>query len=359
MRILLIDQYGEIGGAQRGLLEAAAGFAARGWQLDAAAPDGPLLEKLRPLALSVTPLPCGPFRAGKKTAIDALRFGAQFAPQAACIGRLAQGADVLYVNGPRVLPAAAWARGSRHIVFHAHSVVTQKSARAVLGRALQSSGARVLASSHFVARWLRPYAPDTRVIYNGIAAVAERFEPRTRFRRIGLLGRIAPEKGQLTFVRAAARCPELEFAIAGAPVIARRDYFEQVRAEAAGRVRFLDWMDDVSGFFREIDLLVVPSDQHDANPRVIPEAFSAGVPVLAFDSGGIPELIEHRITGWLTSSRDPESLAEAIQDALRAPELLNAMAVRAHARWRERYTLERFQSEVCEAILSARASAAA
>jgi hypothetical protein len=50
MRILLVDQFAETGGAQHGLLEAAAGFAARGWELHAAIPGGPLRIDCRPCA---------------------------------------------------------------------------------------------------------------------------------------------------------------------------------------------------------------------------------------------------------------------------------------------------------------------
>ena len=78
---------------------------------------------------------------------------------------------------------------------------------------------------------------------------------------------------------------------------------DAVRAEAGGVVAFTGWTDDISRFLKQVDLLVVPSDAVDANPRVIPEAYAAGLPVLAFDGGGILELIEHGVTGLLTAER--------------------------------------------------------
>lgn len=361
MRILLIDQFGEIGGAQRVLLEAAEAFARRGWALHAAVPAGPLEDALRPFAGGVTQLTCGPFHALRKSAADVVRFGTQVRRQAAAIGRAAREAraDVLYVNGPRVVPAAVWARGSRPVVFHAHSVVLQRMAAELAGRALAMSGARVLASSRFAAGWLERYLPRerVRVIYNGAGALGGPPAPRSRFTRIGVLGRVAPEKGQLVFVRAARiaarRNPGLTFVVGGAPVIAGADYFAAVEREAGPEVRFAGWVEDLGAFFSGIDLLVVPSAAYDANPRVIPEAFAAGVPVLAFDGGGVPELIEHGVSGLLVRRHDALALARAMLDAVDAPEWLNAIAQRAYARWQSRFTLERFQEEVSEALEAA------
>jgi glycosyltransferase involved in cell wall biosynthesis len=358
MRILLIDQFSETGGAQRGLMEAAAGFRERGWELHAAIPGGPMADMLAPMCKSITPLVCGPFTPVRKRLLDAVRFGIQLPRQAAAIARVVEreDIDVLYVTGPRVAPAAMWARRGRPVIFHAHSVVTQPLASHLMGYALRAPGVTLLASSRFVARWLEPLVPDAsvRVIYNGVAGFGARPAPRKRYTRVAVLGRIAPEKGQLTFARAARIAvqhdPDLRFHIGGAPMFAGEDYLDAVRAAAGTAVTFTGWSDDVGGFLKQVDLLVVPSDGVDANPRVIPEAYAAGVPMLAFDGGGIPELVDHGVTGLLVRERTPKSLAAAILDAVGDPQRLNAMAERGYARWQARYTLARFQSEVCDAV---------
>lgn len=367
MRILLLDQFSELGGAQRGLLEAAEGFLARGWELHAAVPGGELAERLRSVNARVTPIPCGPYNSVRKTGGDLLRFARHFRAQATAIERIVEtnGIDALYVNGPRVVPAAAWARRGHPVVFHSHSVVTQRAAAQLAGKALQWSGARILVSSHFVSTWLAPYFPAHRiqVIYNGIRDVGLSRRVRPRPTRIGVLGRIAPEKGQLLFVRAARIAantnPDLTFTIAGGSVFATAGYQDQVRNEAGSQMRFIGWTENIAEFFDQIDVLVVPSEGVDANPRVIPEAYSAGIPVIAFDSGGIGELLSHDETGILVRERSAQALASAILDAVKRPDNLNRMALNARRRWQERYTLARFQSEVCEALERAVAPAAA
>lgn len=358
MRILLIDQFGEAGGAQRVLMEAAAGFAERGWELHAATPAGPMVDRLAPVCRSVTRLVCGPFTPVRKSLSDLGRFGAQLPRQAAAIGRVIEreNIDVLYVNGPRMVPAAVWGRRGRPVIFHAHSIVTQRLAARLTGLALGAPEVTLLASSRFVARWLEPLVPHAgvRVIYNGVAGFGTRPVARQHHTRIGVLGRIAPEKGQLAFARAAhiavRRNPGLKFRIGGALMFTGQEYLDAVRTAAGDAVTFTGWTDDVGDFLKSVDLLVVPSDAVDANPRVIPEAYAAGVPVLAFDGGGIPELITHETTGLLVHPHTPEALAEAILDAVGDPLRLNAIAERGYERWQRCYALAQFQSEVCDAV---------
>jgi glycosyltransferase involved in cell wall biosynthesis len=52
-------------------------------------------------------------------------------------------------------------------------------------------------------------------------------------------------------------------------------------------------------FYRNADILVVPSIWHDVRPNVIPEAYRDGVPVVGADIAGIPELIKDGHTGFL------------------------------------------------------------
>lgn len=359
MRILVTDQFSELGGAQHGLLEAVAGFAQRGWDVHAAVPDGPLGSLLQSSCRSVSTIPIGPFRSVRKSAVDGARLAWQIPQQVSTLRRIIeqQRIDAIYVNGPRMLPAAVLARSGRPLLFHSHSIVTQSSVVWLTGLAVRASSATILASSYFVARWLEPLVPAERlsVIYNGIAGWDQPApRPRSKFTRIGVLGRIAPEKGQLTFVRAARIAaqsrPDLRFLIGGTPMFAGQDYFVQVQRESFANVEFTGWMQPASSFFEQIDLLVVPSAAVDANPRVIPEAFAAGVPVVAFQSGGVGELIEDVVSGILVPDHTPRALASAIVQAVEHPSALNGIATRAYLRWQERFTLARFQSEVCDAV---------
>jgi glycosyltransferase involved in cell wall biosynthesis len=128
-------------------------------------------------------------------------------------------------------------------------------------------------------------------------------------------------------------------------------YFEQVREEAAGLlVEFLGWRDDINTILSDLDLLVVPSTAIEATTRVILEAFAAGVPVLASNSGGIPEIVSDGETGFLTPPSDPAKLAGRIRDAMTNPALLHRVAENARRAVREHYTLEQYQGRVMSVL---------
>jgi glycosyltransferase involved in cell wall biosynthesis len=360
VKILLVDQFGEMGGGQRCLLEAVMGFRERGWDVVAAIPSGSFETALEPYCNSIYHLPCGPFTAHKKAFRDRLRFGWQLPLQASVIGRIAS--DAIYVNGPRVLPAAALGRRSRPVIYHAHWMPPQRSAARLAKMALRWSRASAIAPSNLAARWLADAVDSDRIfaVSNGVGGAGfQNCAGRPRpawpdWKHIAVLGRISREKGQLEFVRAAqivsARLGGLRFTICGASMFGDDGYSAAVKREGEGLVHFKDWTEDPAAFLRDVDLLVVPSQGIDHVPRVILEAFSVSVPVMAFASGAIPELIQHGETGLLVRERTPEDLAQAILAAMGRPDLLEDIAARAHQRWRESYTLPRFQSEICGVV---------
>jgi glycosyltransferase involved in cell wall biosynthesis len=63
--------------------------------------------------------------------------------------------------------------------------------------------------------------------------------------------------------------------------------------------------------YNAADLFVLPSLE-DNLPNTVMESLACGTPVVAFDTGGIPEMIEHNNTGFLASYKNPEDLANGI-----------------------------------------------
>ena len=224
----------------------------------------------------------------------------------------------------------------------------------------------MVGSCEFVADSWRPYVARDRltVVYNGVDG-----PPRPASRQvapmIGCVGRIAPEKGQLEFLQAAAliheAIPDCRFRIHGAalfddPGVLRYD--AQVRAAASGLpVEFPGWAPDVYTALAGLDLLLVPSAAHEATTRVILEAFAAGVPVIAFRSGGIPEVIDAGLDGYLAD--DADEMARVAIDLLTGPpDRRSSIAEAARQTWSRRFTKERYHHQLLSFVAQALVPAA-
>jgi glycosyltransferase involved in cell wall biosynthesis len=359
MNILFLDQFADLGGAQRGLLDLIPAILQRGWSAEAAVPgEGELPTRLRALGVKTHAIPCGPYRAGPKGFGDVIRFATDVPRQVARLRLIMDAAriDLLYVNGPRLLPAAALSAGKRPLVFHAHSVLSSPWQARVAGASLGWSRAFAIACSRFVAGAFSQWVPADRmrVVYNGVCSspIALSYEPASQ--RIGFVGRIAPEKGVLAFLSAArlllSEHPGCRFAICGAALFGDTSYESAVRAAAAGLpVEFLGWREDAGTAMASMDILAVPSSAAEAGTRVILEAGAAGIPVVAYRAGGIPELVQSGITGLLVEA-SPAALAAGCSALLSDAGKRDSMGHAARIQWSERFTTERYRVEMIAAL---------
>ncbi len=329
MKLLLLDQFSDPGGAQQGVLELLPSLRDRGWQLLAGFPgNGELFDRVREIGFAVERIDCGPYTSGRKSVRDIAHFVREAPRLARQIGELARSvrADLVYINGPRLLPAAALAGLRAPVLFHAHSYVGPGLTRRIAGMALRRSRAWLLGNCEFVAAAWRDFVPPerTRVIYNGVAPAPVLARTGTR-PAVACIGRIAPEKGQLDFLAAARRIhqaiPECRLQIIGDALFAEpgaERYDREVRAAASALpVELPGWVDGVYASLAEVDLLLVPSAPHEATTRVILEAYAAGVPVIAYASGGIPEVVDDGRSGCL--ARDAGDMARIAIELLRDP----------------------------------------
>ncbi|HEX5226536.1 MAG TPA: glycosyltransferase family 4 protein [Bryobacteraceae bacterium] len=358
MKLLFLDQYSELGGAQQALLDTVDAVAAMGAESRVLAPRrGPLVKALQSRGVPVGDIPCGPYRSGSKSMLDGVRFVRDLRQQARIIREeiARENIELTYVNGPRLLPAAALAaRNGEPLVLHVHNHL-RGVALELTQWILRSRGAYVVGCSKSVVDPFRRDVADDRlhVIPNGVrdAGYREReFDFRTRT-RIGIIGRISPEKGQMEFLEAAAllkhEWPNAAFIICGAPLFSGGDYFDAVRHRAREvRVELAGWQDDVSRVLQELDLLAVPSLEEGMS-RIVLEAFSAGVPVIAFPTGGIPEAVVDGLTGFLTPERSSAALAARLREVMAMnPESLWRVAREARQSWGLSYSLDIYQDRI-------------
>ena len=174
--------------------------------------------------------------------------------------------------------------------------------------------------------WRAYVAPERiSVIYNGVAGPPPRPAGSRRRARAARLAASAASRRRRDSSNSWRAAAIIHGAVAGLPVRdlrraavfrgGRLEYDAEVRAAAAGLpVEFAGWATDVYDALADLDLLLVPSAAHEATTRVILEAFAAGVPVIAFRSGGIPEVVDHDVDGLLAGSS--EEMARMAVDLL-------------------------------------------
>jgi glycosyltransferase involved in cell wall biosynthesis len=359
MNVLFLDQFSETGGGQRCLLDLLPAIAARGGKLLAAIPgQGRMVGQLQAAGVDVSEIPCGPYRSGAKMPFDALRFAADLVRQTRVLRPIADAhrVDLIYANGPRLWPAAAsLSRGRIPTIFHAHINLGRELQARMAGWAIRRCQATVIACCESAAGPLRGFARGRlRVVPNGTADCGYRSHDfGKRGWRIGLIGRIAPEKGQLEFVEAAARLrlpAGSRFVICGAPMFTDSRYFDQLRRAASGLpIEFTGWRDDIDQVLAGLDVLVIASKQ-EAMPRVMLEAFSAGVPVVAFDVGGVGEVIRDEVTGFLTRQTSAVELGIRLRQVITDPEKLRRVAANARSSWQRSYTLDHYRRGIMQEI---------
>jgi spore coat protein SA len=97
--------------------------------------------------------------------------------------------------------------------------------------------------------------------------------------------------------------------------------------------------DRIHTLFQISDLLLVPSEQNEAFGLVNVEGMSTGIPVIATESGGMPEIIDHGKTGFLIDpSNVREELTKHILDLLSNPEKIQQMGQESVLRVRNYFT---------------------
>jgi glycosyltransferase involved in cell wall biosynthesis len=88
----------------------------------------------------------------------------------------------------------------------------------------------------------------------------------------------------------------------------------------AGAVEFVGWSRDVAGWLRSIDVFAFPARQEPFSLAVL-EASAAGLPVVGYEDGGIPEAVVAGTTGLLVPTGDVAGLTNAFTRLLRDPSL--------------------------------------
>jgi glycosyltransferase involved in cell wall biosynthesis len=139
--------------------------------------------------------------------------------------------------------------------------------------------------------------------------------------RIGMVGRLAPWKGQDVFLRgfaAAFPAGDERAVVVGEALFGEQAYADSLRRLATelrvdGRVQFAGFREDVTDVLKEVDVLVHASVIPEPFGLVVVEGMAAGLAVVAAGAGGPAEVITHGVDGLLYEPGNIEELAAALR----------------------------------------------
>lgn len=155
-----------------------------------------------------------------------------------------------------------------------------------------------------------------RVLYNAMPSLPS-YPEGEKESYLLCYGRLSPEKGIFTLLKAARALPQVRFKLAGTgPLYQEIAAFKQT--ESLDNVEILGYQTG-EALYRLIAgaaYVVVPSECYENNPMTIVEAYALSTPVIGSRIGGIPEIIRQGETGYTFPPADDKALAEVIRLAL-------------------------------------------
>jgi glycosyltransferase involved in cell wall biosynthesis len=374
-RILFVAHSMQVGGAERTLLRIMRHLAGT-CELYIAGPAGPMLDSFRPLCRDTVILTAGYVPLSFNPAAYARAVVAALV-NTVRLSRFMRGRtiDLVFSNTGVILHGALAARLRRvPSVAMVHEIISPAILRRGLARLLRSWNQRILVMSEAVRTTLG--APRSAYQVVKVPAAAG-FDVRAEAPEgagtttnaffpdgapvVGVVGTVHPLKGQHHFLLMAAnvaqRIPSARFAIVGAYQPGSR-YYRRLRRLCTrlgldDRIVFTGFVDPVAPVLRRLTVVAVPSSSESLSMVGI-EAMTLGKPVVAFDVGGVSEVVEHGVTGYLLSFGDYGAMAGAVCALLEDPQAAARMGLAGRAGAEQKFNaadqLTRIESTLLEML---------
>jgi glycosyltransferase involved in cell wall biosynthesis len=251
--------------------------------------------------------------------------------------------DIIHINtSVTPFPGIAAKLVGVPIIWHVRESLNNNMINTLYLRLISHLAIRIIAVSDSVSRELikRTNVPRVKLltIYNGIEVKDYQlnYDKKEKRRLLGLPiektliavpAFLHPGKGHLVLLKAVKhliiqkRIKNFLILIIGNDPSIKKDYYELLRHfviknNIDSNVRFLGKRKDIPDLLYISEIVCLPSVFPDPFPRTVLEGMAAGKPIVASNTGGIPEMIVDKVTGLLVNPNDSEALSIALMELI-------------------------------------------
>jgi len=151
------------------------------------------------------------------------------------------------------------------------------------------------------------------------------------------VGRVSLEKGISIFLDIARRCPQYTFKVIG-------DYtgYEKVAEASPFNVKWIGFCDQnkLAELYKQSKVMLFPSIWYEGFPNVVTSAMAYGKPVVAFRVGGVQNIIDDGINGYLVPLGDIDSMVVKIDQLMKDNSLCSRLGMAGEIKSSTRYSSE-------------------
>lgn len=271
--------------------------------------------------------------------------------------RMFRSYQICYVNTVVCVAAIAALRAQRAGVYVHVREIPSSFALKVFRTLLKISGASLIYNSRATAA---AFALPGDVIHNGVdvsGPMVPADTTQSRTRRLAIIGRINPWKGQQFVLDALAtrgRHLAMQLRIVGdvfSGYEALLDTLRETATTCAQSVEIEGFTNDPSVHFSWADFVVVPSVLPEPFGRVAIESFASGRPVIAAAAGGLQEIVTDGVDGFLFTPGDTADFVKVVERALATTHDVYAeMAKAAREKYLGAFTVETYMRSVADTV---------
>jgi glycosyltransferase involved in cell wall biosynthesis len=240
-------------------------------------------------------------------------------------------------------------------VVHLHEVPRPRWIGTVLGLPVRLAATHALFVSRFAMRE-GSFAGGAKahLVPNGVPSLPDPASIPDRFRqkRVVLAASLAPFKGAAAFVALARRCPDIAFRLALDATESQAREFLGPQIPPAN-LELLCGHHDRESLFGDASVVVnatLPRLREETFGLTVAEAMGWGIPSIVPPAGGIVELVEDGVNGFLRDPEDTAAMESALVELLSDEVRYTAFAEAARRR-SEEFTLDGFRSRLDELFL--------